>query len=298
MEEFHREQLATLQAVVETGSFDAAAERLHVSQPAISQRIKALEQTVGRVLLKRTRPLEPTESARVLLRHAIQLSLLEAEVLAELGLGAGDTTAPALTVVVNADSLSTWFLDALVTADRDHGLDVEVLREDEFHATRHLIDGTVMAAVTAQPTDVRGCTTTRLGTMRYLPCASPDFVARHLPEGITPAALGRAPVVEFDRRDELQARFQRSLTRREPGPRRRYVPASAEFRTAVVRGLGWGLLPEQHCLELLASGDLARISPTRHLDVPLFWQTWRVAPAGLEALTGIVVATAAAALHQ
>jgi len=298
MKEFHREQLATLQAVVETGSFEAAAERLHVSQPAVSQRIKALEQSVGRVLLKRTRPLEPTGSARALLRHATQLALLEADVVAELGLGADAARSPLLTVVVNADSLATWFLDVLVDADREHGLDVEVLREDEFHATGHLLDGTVMAAVTAQPLDVRGCRTTRLGTMRYLPCASPDFVARHLPDGVTPAALGEVPVAEFDRRDELQARFYRRVARRELGSRRRYFPASADFRAAIVRGLGWGLLPEQHCQQLLAEGQLVRLLPAQHLDVPLFWQTWRVAPAALDRLTETVAARAATALHQ
>ena len=297
MLELHRDQLATLQAVLETGSFDAAAKRLHVSQPAVSQRIKALEQAVGRVLLKRTRPLEPTDSARVLLRHTTQLALLEAEVLAELGLGPGDHPAPTLTVVVNADSLATWFLDALVAADREHDLDVEVLREDEFHATRYLADGTVMAAVSARPFDVRGCTTTRLGTMRYLPCASPAFVARHFPDGITPAGLGRAPVIGFDRRDELQARFYRRLTKRDLRTRRRVVPGSTEFRSAVVRGLGWGVLPELHCQELLESGDVVLLFPDRHLDVPLFWQTWRVAPAALDALTAVVVATAARSLR-
>ena len=41
------DQLAALAAVIEFGSFDAAAERLHVTPSAVSQRIKALEQRVG-----------------------------------------------------------------------------------------------------------------------------------------------------------------------------------------------------------------------------------------------------------
>jgi hypothetical protein len=50
------DQLAALAAVVEFGGFDAAAERLHVTPSAVSQRIKALEQRVGQVLVIREKP--------------------------------------------------------------------------------------------------------------------------------------------------------------------------------------------------------------------------------------------------
>ncbi len=46
------DQLAVLAAVVEFGSFDTAAERLHVTPSAVSQRIKALEQRVSQVLVR------------------------------------------------------------------------------------------------------------------------------------------------------------------------------------------------------------------------------------------------------
>ncbi|MCS6889429.1 MAG: LysR family transcriptional regulator, partial [Chloroflexus sp.] len=45
--------LQTFLAVVETGSFSAAAKRLHMSQPAVSQQIRALEEQVGGVRLFR-----------------------------------------------------------------------------------------------------------------------------------------------------------------------------------------------------------------------------------------------------
>lgn len=49
-------QLATFQAVIEGGSFEAAARTLHVTPSAVSQRIKALEQAVGQVLVRRRTP--------------------------------------------------------------------------------------------------------------------------------------------------------------------------------------------------------------------------------------------------
>ncbi|HRF83180.1 MAG TPA: LysR family transcriptional regulator [Pseudoxanthomonas sp.] len=58
-------------AVAETGSFSAAGERLHLTQPAISKRIAALESDLGRRLFDRIgRRIAPTEAGRALLPHA------------------------------------------------------------------------------------------------------------------------------------------------------------------------------------------------------------------------------------
>ena len=49
------ELVETLSTVVKEGTFDAAARTLHVTPSAVSQRIKALEQRVGRVLVVRSK---------------------------------------------------------------------------------------------------------------------------------------------------------------------------------------------------------------------------------------------------
>lgn len=79
MMRFDGAQLDALAAVVEEGTFDAAARRLHVTPSAVSQRIKALEQHVGQVLVRRSRPCRATEAGNVLVRLAGQLALLEGE---------------------------------------------------------------------------------------------------------------------------------------------------------------------------------------------------------------------------
>ena len=56
-------QLAALASVIELGSFDAAAQSLHVTPSAVSQRIKNLEQSVGQVLVVREKPCRATEPA-------------------------------------------------------------------------------------------------------------------------------------------------------------------------------------------------------------------------------------------
>ena len=73
------DQLRALVAIVDEGSFDGAADVLRISPSAVSQRIKALETRIGRVLLHRVKPLEPTEAGLVLVRLATQTELLERE---------------------------------------------------------------------------------------------------------------------------------------------------------------------------------------------------------------------------
>src|SRR6476661_3477466 len=78
-------QLAAFCAVVERKSFSQAAERLGVTQPAVSLQIRSLEQRLGRQLLDRSgRRVEPTEAGRVLYASAQRLLALEEHLLEEL----------------------------------------------------------------------------------------------------------------------------------------------------------------------------------------------------------------------
>lgn len=64
-------QLRYLVAVVEEGSFTAAARRLHLSQPGLSAQIRALEREVGQELVDRgNRAVVPTHAGRAVLTHA------------------------------------------------------------------------------------------------------------------------------------------------------------------------------------------------------------------------------------
>src|ERR1700754_1987518 len=86
------DQLAAFAAVIEHGSFDAAAANLHVTPSAVSQRIKALEQRVGQVLVRREKPCVATPAGVPLLRMAAQTAVLESEALAEMSGGPSERT--------------------------------------------------------------------------------------------------------------------------------------------------------------------------------------------------------------
>ncbi len=290
------DQVLALAAVVETGSFDAAAERLGVTPSAVSQRIKALERQVGSVVVRRARPCTATEAGVPLVRLATQWAQLEEQARAELGLADGGPGArPRLALAVNADSLSTWFPPALADAAA-HAV-VEVHREDQDHSGRLLRDGTVMAAVTADPTPVQGCATRRLGAMRYVAVATPAYVARHLPEGPTADALAVAPALGFNRKDALQHRFLEDVTGRRLDPPVHLLPSSWGYAELLRHGVAWGMLPDGAAAPDLAAGRLVPLVADRTLDVPLFWQHWRIASPALERLTTAVVRAAARGLH-
>lgn len=294
MMRFDREQLETLVAVLDAGTFDAAARRLRVTPSAVSQRIKAFERELGRVLVVRSKPVRATPSGESLVRLARQLALLEHDAISALGMG-DDGTAPRVTipVAVNADSMASWILPAFARAIETLPIVVDLHREDQDHTAELLGSGTVMAAVTSQAHPVPGCTVTPLGRIRYHPAATAAFLRRWLPDGPTPAALAVAPLVDFDLADDLQSRYLRAVSRRRLDPPRHRVPASADFADAVALGFGWAMLPTS---QLEARRGVVDFDPSRAIDVPLYWQQWNLRSPLLDAVAAEVVAEARRAL--
>ncbi|TDD68018.1 LysR family transcriptional regulator ArgP [Jiangella aurantiaca] len=289
-------QLSAFAAVVEEGSFEAAARRLHVTPSAVSQRVKALEARLGRILVTRTRPAGATPAGQVLARYAGQVRLLEGEALAALCDDPGGVEVR-LPVAVNADSLATWFLPALTGLATERAACFEIHQEDQDHSATLLREGVVMAAVTADPRAVQGCSVRPLGRMRYLGVASPAFARRWFPDGPTAAALGSATTLLFNRKDALQARFARELAGRPVDPPVTVLPSSVGFADAAILGLAWTLVPETMARPALDDGRLVEFARGRHLDVPLYWQRWKLASSLLDELTDAVVAAAAGQLR-
>ncbi len=98
MSTFDPDALECLAAIVEEGGFERAAQRLSITQSAVSQRLRALEAQVGTVLIVRSRPLKPTPAGQLMLKHAKMMRLLRADLekdlkeLAPSSTGGGATT--------------------------------------------------------------------------------------------------------------------------------------------------------------------------------------------------------------
>lgn len=286
-------QLAALAAIVDHGTFEAAARQLHVTPSAVSQRIRALEQTAGQVLLRRTAPCRPTAAGETLVRLARQTALVRAEAAALLsGDGHGQVV---LSVAVSADALATWFRGVLADLARPEPdgsrLALRLQVEDQGWSADLLRRGDVLGAVTSDPVAVQGCSSEPLGVLRYHPVAARTL----LPNGPAPDAPAGLPMVVFNEQDDLQHSVLRALGLPEPTVVHR-VPTSADFAEAVRLGLGWGLLPEPQLAPMRAEGSVVDLGPGP-VDVALYWQRWRLDTPALDRLTRAVRRAARAGLR-
>ncbi len=277
---FTTDQLQTFVTVIEYGTFDAAADVLGVSASAVSQRIKAMEQAAGRVLVRRTNPISPTESGENILRIARQSEFLQAELERELGTS---SKGQSVAVAVNADSLATWFLQAVAQLAQEDKIFCDVRREGECHSSALLRSGEVVAALTSNPESIPGCSVEKLADVGYRVVASRSFVEHYFPSypQVTAQQLAQAPVLEFDRKDVgLTSARQLILDRFQvegewTAPPAIYLPSSPDYARAVLAGIAWGILPEAQCLEALESGELVELTE-RPVEVPLYWQHWNI----------------------
>ena len=285
-------QLAALVAVVDHGTFEAAARELHVTASAVSQRIRALESAAGQVLVRRASPCTATPAGATLVRLGRAQALLQAEARTALEPDEGRRTE--LGLAVNADSLATWFRDVLAEAATwdDTVLRLEV--EDQAHSHELLRRGETLAAVTSDPEPVQGCSVEPLGTMRYVAAAAPALLER---SGAREPDWRRMPVVVFNAKDTLQHDLLAEVGAGAVPPTHR-VPTSTDFLEAVVVGLGWGMVPEPQLLPLEATGRLVRLRPDRPVDVPLHWQRWRLDSLLLGRVTEAVRRAASAHLRR
>lgn len=281
------EQLRALKAVVDGGTFEAAARALYVTPSAVSQRIKSLEQSLGRTLVQRSKPVVATQSGIAVLRLARQIDTLTDQTRAELS---DDGTVTPVSIAVNADSMATWVLPALAPLACSTTFDLH--RQDQDRTAQLLHDGVVSAAITSVDTPVRGCTVRRLGAMRYRPCATAAFTERWFSGGVSGDALRSAPVVIFDADDRLQDALLRRWDVDPSEPPRHLIPASADFAHAVRLGFGWGMIPDLQNDD----GELPCFDPDGVEDVVLYWQQWALSSPALQRAADAVVATAARVL--
>jgi LysR family transcriptional regulator (chromosome initiation inhibitor) len=173
---------------------------------------------------------------------------------------------------------------------------MEIAVDDQDHTAEWLRSGAVLAAVTGTSRAPAGCNSRPLGAMRYVPAASPDFMARHFADGVGAGSLARAPSLVFNAKDELQAQWAQRLCHRSVELPRHILPSSQAFVTATLAGMGWGLHPQALIASHLKEGSLVELVRKTPLDIPLHWQQARAASALLDGLTQQLVAAARRAL--
>lgn len=281
--------LRALAAVVHEGSFERAAVALSVTPSAISQRIKTLEERMGRLLVLRTVPVTATSDGQVLVQLAKQTAVLEHDALERLGLD-DQAAQPSIAVAVNHDSLETWFMHAAELFATQSSATLDLQSEDQDHTAALLRNGSVLAAVTTLADPVQGCRLHPLGSMRYVATCSPAFHARFFSKGVNARSVAQAPVLVFNRKDALQGQFAGRIMGAAPWqPPVWWLPSSRAFVQATLSGLGWTMNPLPLVQHHLDAGRLLPLRARAWEDVPLYWQHWRVNSQAMQALTDAVL---------
>lgn len=280
--------LETLLAIVEEGSFEVAASVLGISPSAVSQRIKALEASTGRVLVRRANPVGATEAGEILVQAARRMALVQAETDARLSQRLARVP---LSVAINSDSLATWFTQVLSDTAQRGDVALRIRIEDEARTLAMLRRGDVLGAVTREHSPVSGCDSTFLGTMRYFAVAAP-----HIAEGFHSGRFTweTMPLVGYGPNDQVldDAMRERFIDSHVVRARVSQIPSSEGYLEAVRVGLGWGLLPQAQAQPLVESKELLLLDD-RQLDIDLYWQRWRLESEVLSDLTRSVINAAA-----
>jgi LysR family transcriptional regulator (chromosome initiation inhibitor) len=282
--------LEALSAVIHHQGFDRAAQKLNISQSAVSQRIKLLESRMGQPLILRQTPPKATELGTRLITHLHTVKHLEVD----LDLPIETEGRVHAKIAVNADSLSTWFSEAIGRMTDE--IDVDLVIEDQDYGIERMKRGEVLACLCSDGTAVNGARVDRLGIMRYRAYANPEFLLRFkLLENFDD--LYKVPCLIFNKDDKLQHRFLEKLGLPEP-ENPVHCPSSEGFVQMAASGCGFGMIPEIQAALSVEVGSLIDIAPEVYIDVPMYWHSWRSAGSAMKQLRASVIKTAHRWLRQ
>ncbi len=277
--------IEALALVVQEGGFDKAARAIHITQSAVSQRVKSLEEITGQVLIARTTPPQATLAGRKFLKHYLQVKRLEDDLMEEIN-ETGIKQFTTITLGINADSLAFWFLEAIHPFLLEENALLDVRIDDQEQTHRMLKNGEVMGCISTQEQPMQGCHIEYLGCMNYRLMATPEFAARWFPKGITLESVSRAPALIFDRNDELLHKLLNQTFEEVPiSIPAHYLPSVEKYAEFIALGHAYGTLPDQQSAPLLETNQLVDLSPLCHVSAKLYWHCWSIESEVLKKLT-------------
>ena len=290
--------IEALAMVAREGGFDKAAKALHITQSAVSQRLKLLEELTGQVLIARTTPPQATSAGQKLLKHYLRVKRLEDDLMREME-ASGNRGFTSMAVGINADSLAFWLIEAIhpFLLEQRVLLDIRVNDQEQTH--RMLKDGEVIGCISTLEHPMQGCRIEYIGRMKYRLMASPEFAAQWFFNGLTFEGVRRAPAVIYDRNDELHHKLLLQALDEVPASiPNHYVPSIEKFAEFITLGLGYGMIPDQQCTGMVCTGQMVDLSPEHHVPAELYWHCWNIKSELLEKLTQCLVHKAKALLAE
>ncbi|MBE0364458.1 LysR family transcriptional regulator, chromosome initiation inhibitor [Pseudoalteromonas ulvae UL12] len=295
---FDYKLLHALNVVIAQQSFEKAAVELCLTQSAVSQRIKLLEQTLGQPVLIRSQPIEPTPLGMKLLAHYQQVSQLEQAIMPQIN-AQGASENIQVNLASNADSLATWLISAIGEISHDYNLSVNFLIADENRTLNFVKKGEAFAAISTVEKALSGCSVDKLGDMTYILVASKPFQRRYFSNGIDSDSLKHAPAVAFDQKDDMHINYiEQHFGLKGGGYPCHTVRSSEAFVAFATQGLAYCLIPQLQIQTELAQGKLINLLPDKTLTRTLYWHRWSLLRGAFKALSQVVLKQGQAALND
>lgn len=275
--------------VVREGGFEKAATVMNLTQSAISQRIRLLEERAGKVLLSRTSPPRPTEAGQRLIKHYLQVRLLEDSLEDDFS-GNDKSISVRLSLGINADSLSSWFLPAIGDLLLDGKVLIDLYVDDQEQTHKLLRDGTVVGCISDKASSMQGCTVDYLGAMKYRLLARREFVSKWFPQGLNAISAENAPAVMFSRMDMLHYKILQEVLGRAVNVNAiHYVPSNEQFLKMISAGYAYGMVPDWQSETLRSSGEIIEVHNRASDVVEHYWHCWNIDSAPLKTLSSRLV---------
>jgi LysR family transcriptional regulator (chromosome initiation inhibitor) len=295
---FDYKLIEALAMVAREGGFDKAARTMYITQSAVSQRVKLLEEHTGQVLLARTTPPQATSAGQKLIKHYLQVKRLEDDLKGEID-EVGDKGFTSIALGINADSLAFWLLKAIHPFLLEERVLLDIRVNDQEQTHQLLKDGEVMGCISTIAQPMQGCRIEYIGRMNYRMMAAPEFATRWFPDGLVIEDVRRAPAIIFDRQDELHHKLLYQALEEVPAAiPTNYVPSVEKFAEFIALGLAYGMLPDQQSTPLIGTGQMVDLSPDCHVPVKLYWHCWNLKSDLLKKLTQQLISQAKTLLEE
>ena len=261
---------------MERQSFSQAAERLGVTQPAVSQQVRALEERLGKRLLDRSgRRVEPTEAGLALYRGAQRLLSLEGQLLDELDAADGGELGGTLQVGASTGPGSTVVPVLLCEFQKNNpGVSVSLSISDTQSVVERVAERELELGVVGAARRHRGVTFEPFFRDDVVLACPPDH--RFAGRSITLEDLRKEPLIVMQEgagvRQVLEDELRRAGTRLRDLEPRLELGLQESARSAVVAGYGVTFISRAAIEADLAAGTLATarvkgLDPAREISL-------------------------------
>lgn len=266
--------IEALYTVQELQSFEAAAKKLHITQSAISQRIKSLEIYYGEPLLIRTLPYRLTPLGKQLTSYFKRVCLLEEDFEKQLK---KTSELCSISIALNRDSLETWFLELIENTEIFKDVLLNVIADDQELTLDYLKNGLVSACLSTSEKEILGGKMHFLGNMNYILVASPSFAKKYFSKGSPKECLSHAPMMKFDQHDQLNERYlEKFFGLNGKDLPCHTLPSVKGFKKFALLGYAYGLIPKIDVLEELKKKQLIQLYDDKTWKIPLYWHYWAI----------------------